>query len=175
MHNRIDYASTSLFGQSVALPFFHTFLEFYNFRKISLWSLQTLYFLFVCLFHFVFSWLIDFTKHFINIIFNAGTAKSATTNAYFADIGGTCNEFVRTINNFIFNLYIQFIIADLKTSLHLTPFCLLDLILAIINNQNFPIIWLAVWFPAILNILSLFFRFRVKNHLYNYGTQLNDK
>ena len=87
-------------------------------------------------------------------------------------------------------MYIKFIIAGLKTSLHLTPFCLLDLILAIIKkkkfyvlnigvcqiaNQNFPIIWLAVWFPPISNILSLFFKFRVKNHFYNYGPQLNDK
>ena len=53
-------------------------------------------------------------------------------------------------------MYIQLITAGLKTSLHLTPFCLLDLILAIIikekknyvlnigvwqiANQNFPII-----------------------------------
>ena len=44
-----------------------------------------------------------------------------------------------------------------------------------ITNQNVPIIWLAVWFPPILNILSLFFKFTVKNHLYNYGTQINDK
>ena len=57
--------------------------------------------------------------------------------------------------SFIFNMYMQLIIAGLKTSLHLTPFCLLDLILAIIKkekfyvlnigvcqiaNQNFPII-----------------------------------
>ena len=27
----------------------------------------------------------------------------------------------------------------------------------------------------ILDILSLFFKFRVKNHLHNYGTQINDK
>ena len=84
------YASTFLFGQSVAPSFFHTILQFYNFRTISLWSLQTLALfvcLFVCLFHFVFSWLTDFTKHFINIIFNEGTVKSATTNACFADIG----------------------------------------------------------------------------------------
>ena len=86
-------------------------------------------------------------------------------------------------------MYIQLIIAGLKTSLHLTPFCLLELILAIIKkgkkilnigvcqiaNQNFTIIWLAVWFSPISNILSLFFKFRVKNHLYNYGTQINDK
>ena len=83
----------------------------------------------------------------------------------------------------------QLIIAGLKTSLHLTPFCLLDLILAIIKrkilcirywvcqivNQNFPIIWLAVWFAPILNILSFFLKFRVKNHLYNYRTQINYK
>ena len=30
-------------------------------------------------------------------------------------------------------------------------------------------------FTPILNILSLFFKFRVKNHLYNYGTQINHK
>ena len=57
--------------------------------------------------------------------------------------------------SFIFNMYMQLIIAGLKTILHLTPFCLLDLILAIIKkekfyvlntrvcqiaNQNFPII-----------------------------------
>ena len=68
----------------------------------------------------------------------------------------------------------QLIIAGLKTSLHLIPFCLLDLILAIIKkeknllnigvcqiaNQNFTIIWLAVRFPPISNILSLFFKFK---------------
>ena len=37
--------------------------------------------------HFVFWSLTDFTKHFINIIFYAGTVKFATTNAYFVDIG----------------------------------------------------------------------------------------
>ena len=56
--------------------------------------------------------------------------------------------------SFIFNMYMQLIIAGLKTSLHLTPFCLLELILAIIKkgkkklnigvcqiaNQNFTII-----------------------------------
>ena len=36
--------------------------------------------------------------------------------------------------SFIFNMYMQLIIAGLKTSLHLTPFCLLELILAIIKN-----------------------------------------
>ena len=36
----------------------------------------------------------------------------------------------------IFNMYIQLIIAYLKTSLHLTPFCLLDLILAIIKKEK---------------------------------------
>ena len=87
-------------------------------------------------------------------------------------------------------MYIQFVIAGLKISLHLTPFRLLDLILAIIKkekfyvlnigvcqiaNQNFPIIWLVVWYSPISGILSLFFKFRMKNHLYNYGTQINDK
>ena len=73
---------------SDAVFFFRTTLQFYNFRRISLWSLQTLFFFFAffCLTLF-FSWLTDFTKHFINIIFNTGTAKSATTNAYFVDIG----------------------------------------------------------------------------------------
>ena len=33
-------------------------------------------------------------------------------------------------------MYIQIIIVDLKTSLHLTPFCLLDLVLAIIKNEK---------------------------------------
>ena len=33
-------------------------------------------------------------------------------------------------------MYIQLIIAGLKTSLHLTPFCLLDLILAIIKKEK---------------------------------------
>ena len=33
-------------------------------------------------------------------------------------------------------MYIQLIIAALKTSLHLTPFCLLDLILAIIKKEK---------------------------------------
>ena len=33
-------------------------------------------------------------------------------------------------------MYIQLIIAGLKTSLHLTPFCLLDLILAIIIKEK---------------------------------------
>ena len=71
----------------------------------------------------------------------------------------TCNEFVRKINNFIFNIHMQLIIAGLKTSLYLSPFCLLDLILAIMKkeksyvlnirvcpnaNQNFPINWSAV-------------------------------
>ena len=52
-------------------------------------------------------------------------------------------------------MHVQLIIAGLETSLHLTPFCLLQLILAIIKkkkfyvlntgvsqiaNQNFPII-----------------------------------
>ena len=36
--------------------------------------------------------------------------------------------------SFIFNMYMQLIIAGLKTSLHLTPFCLLGLILAIIKK-----------------------------------------
>ena len=36
--------------------------------------------------------------------------------------------------SFIFNIYMQLIIAGLKTSLHLTPFCLLELILAIIKK-----------------------------------------
>ena len=40
--------------------------------------------------------------------------------------------------SFIFNMYMQLIIAGLKTSLHLTPFCSLELILAIIKNgKNF--------------------------------------
>ena len=40
--------------------------------------------------------------------------------------------------SFIFNMYMQLIIAGLKTSLHLTPFCLLELILAIIKKgKNF--------------------------------------
>ena len=38
--------------------------------------------------------------------------------------------------SFIFNMYMQLIIAGLKTSLHLTPFCLLDLILAIIKKEK---------------------------------------
>ena len=38
--------------------------------------------------------------------------------------------------SFIFNMYIQLIIAGLKTSLHLTPFCLLELILAIIKKRK---------------------------------------
>ena len=54
----------------------------------------------------------------------------------FCGYRGTCSESVRTINNFIFNLYIQLIIAGLKASLHLTPFCLLDLILAIIKKEK---------------------------------------
>ena len=48
----------------------------------------------------------------------------------------TCSEFVRKINNFIFNIYIQLIIAGLKKSLHLSPFCLLDLILAIMKKEK---------------------------------------
>ena len=36
--------------------------------------------------------------------------------------------------SFIFNIYMQLIIAGLKASLHLTPFCLLELILAIIKK-----------------------------------------
>ena len=35
---------------------------------------------------------------------------------------------------FIFNMYMQLVIASLKTSLHLTPFYLLELILAIIKK-----------------------------------------
>ena len=35
-----------------------------------------------------------------------------------------------------FNMYIQLIIAGLKTILHLTPSCLLDLILAIIKKKK---------------------------------------
>ena len=104
----------------------------------------------------------------------------------FCGYRGTCSESVRTINNFIFNLYIQLIIAGL----HLTPFCLLDLIFAIIKKENFMYkisgfvrlliktflsFDLQFDFPPFLNILSLFFKFRVKNHLYNYGTQINDK
>ena len=39
---------------------------------------------------------------------------------------------------FIFNMYMQLVIASLKTSLHLTPFYLLELILAIIKKgKNF--------------------------------------
>ena len=38
--------------------------------------------------------------------------------------------------SFIFNMYMQLIIAGLKTSLHLTPFCLLELILAIIKKRK---------------------------------------
>ena len=34
----------------------------------------------------------------------------------------------------------QLIIAGLKTSLHLTPFCLLDLILAIIKKEKFYVL-----------------------------------
>ena len=83
----IDCASTSLFGQSVALSFFFFFLCNFTLFLQFLFGRCKLCFFLVCLFHFVFSWLTDFTKHFINIIFNAGTAKSATTNAYFADIG----------------------------------------------------------------------------------------
>ena len=82
----IDCASTSLFGQSVALSFFFFFCAILHFSYNFSLVVANCFFL-VCLFHFVFSWLTDFTKHFINIIFNAGTAKSATTNAYFADIG----------------------------------------------------------------------------------------
>ena len=83
----IDCASTSLFGQWRRLFFSYNFtiLQFsYNFSLVVA-NCFFFYFLF-CLFHFVFSRLTNFTKHFINI-FNAGTAKSATTNAYFADIG----------------------------------------------------------------------------------------
>ena len=36
--------------------------------------------------------------------------------------------------SFIFNMYMQLIVAGLKTSLQLTPFCLLELILAIIKK-----------------------------------------
>ena len=108
----------------------------------------------------------------------------------FCGYRGTCSESVRTINNFVFNLYIQLIIAGLKTGLHLTPFCLRDLIFAIIKEENFMYkisgfvrlliktflsLDLQFDFPLFLNILSLFFKFRVKNHLHNYGTQRNDK
>ena len=48
----------------------------------------------------------------------------------------TCSEFVRKINNFIFDIYIQLIITGLKKSLHLSPFCLLDLILAIRRRKK---------------------------------------
>ena len=44
----IDCASTSLFGQWRRL--FRTILQFCNFRTISLWSLQTVFFLFFVLF-----------------------------------------------------------------------------------------------------------------------------
>ena len=37
-------------------------------------------------------------------------------------------------------MYIQLIIAGLKTSLCLTPFCLLDLILAIIKMEKFYVL-----------------------------------
>ena len=50
---------------------------------------------------------------------------------------------MRTINNFIFfifNLYIQLIIAGLKTSLHLTPFRFLNLILAITKKEKFYVL-----------------------------------
>ena len=62
-------------------------------------------------------------------------------------------------------MYIQLIIAGLKTILHLTPFLLtwydignykkeqkfylLNMGVCQIANQNFTIIWLAVWFPPI--------------------------
>ena len=38
--------------------------------------------------------------------------------------------------SFIFNMYMQLIIVGLKTSLQLTPFCLLELILAIIKKEK---------------------------------------
>ena len=80
-------------------------------------------------------------------------------------------------------MYIQLIIAGLKTCLHLTSFCLLDLILAIIKKEKFYVLNIGVYQIANQNFpisdwqfdLSLFFKFRVKNHLYNYGTQINDK
>ena len=52
---------------------------------------------------------------------------------------------------------------------------LLNIGISQIANQNYTIIWLAVWFSPILNILSLFLKFRVKNHLNNSGTQINEK
>ena len=83
----IDCASTSLFGQWRRLFFFVQFYNFAIFVQFLFGRCKLFFFYFLfCLFHFVFSRLTNFTKHFINI-FNAGTAKSATTNAYFADIG----------------------------------------------------------------------------------------
>ena len=38
--------------------------------------------------------------------------------------------------SFIFDMSVQLIIAGLKTSLQLTPFCLLELILAIIKKEK---------------------------------------
>ena len=59
---------------------------------------------------------------------------------------------MRTINKFIFNLYIQLIIAGLKTSLHLTPFSLLDLILAMIKKEKFYVLNIGVCQIANQNI-----------------------
>ena len=41
-------------------------------------------------------------------------------------------------------MYIQLIIAGLKTSLYLTPFCLLDLILTIIKDEKFYVLNIGV-------------------------------
>ena len=66
---------------SVSL-FFRTILQFTIFVQFLFGCCKLCF----CFFHFVFNRLIDFTKHIVNIIFNAGTVKFATTNAYFPDI-----------------------------------------------------------------------------------------
>ena len=61
--------------------------------------------------------------------------------------------------SFIFNMYMQLIIAGLKTSLHLTPFCLLDLILAIIKKEKFYVLNIRVCQIANQTFLSFDWQF----------------
>ena len=58
-----DCASTSLFGQSVAPSFFRTILQFFNFRIIFHWSLQTLFVFFCFLFFLLLLLLLLFFVH----------------------------------------------------------------------------------------------------------------
>ena len=86
------------------------FVQFYNFRAISNWSQLTL---FVCLlfFLFIFCFLFLFF-HFVYLV----------TNRFLLNILLiSCSMQV----SFIFNMYMQLIIAGLKTSLHL-PFAYLN-------------------------------------------------